>query len=591
MEPLESPRGWGSDDEEQDDFLSRTVECESPSDTSKPIICSNPATNKIQVKRSEPKLKNDSEESVPLNILKKTESKSSCPPDKTKAPSRVYEDEEENVEMLKKRICRLNWDLSEARQHEDVLTQELRRMRVEYDKGVVRHSRHILASNQSALSNPQSELHQGENFDDWSKDLEEKEERDNAIYTQSKISCDNSCTSEDTVLIGNLENEALRLRQLLNRSWEEAQQKRAESKQEISELENKNYNLTSQLNEVMAERNEVRQEVAKTHKKLSMLRSTVEHQKEEIARMANAMSEKVAEARAECDIETNKLVSQNTRLREENARYRRQIEQIVQEKEKTNVKAKQDLSRQEKDMHEQFIAYRKLRKKNTEDLESFAHFYISMKHILTDTLERAEREYASENQDSSGKVHTTEEENGENKDNEENSSPKCTAGNSRDQQTILRAVAKLKATKETEEKLRQLAERNYGICQKRLDRAIVKIQRMTDELNELQSVQKEISGMSVSEYERWWSTMTKGTKKSRQSLHLVSSKQQKYLMRSVSSSKGLSHESNSLDPLPPEMSRKNILSSHNKPQDTHVTKRYHWSRMQKSQDRALPVIP
>jgi len=56
----------------------------------------------------------------------------------------------------------------------------------------------------------------------------------------------------------------------------------------------------------------------------------------------------------------------------------------------------------------------------------------------------------------------------------------------------------------SERRHREAADRNFSICQKRLDRCLIKVQRLNQEISELQSAQRDIVGMSITEYERWW---------------------------------------------------------------------------------------
>ncbi len=523
-----------------------------------------------------------------------------------------------NAAELEATVRQLMYDLSESRRNEEILTVELRRLRREYDNGIVQHQQSLIASSSSSGK-------QLEDFTQWFKQLEgELERKDEAgagagagtspglaegataaaareresaaaqfpaprpatlskppgaqaaaeesiAEVETRIESSLAGKSEgdkqalkEKALNVFLRGEVNRLRALLNQTWAEAQEQFTAFNRDLEQARLAVRTVDDKLAQESAwsARLRVALEVSKKQeRRLDLERQAVTRAAEELRRTTER-------AAADASLADGARASEIKALLEAVEEQKVKARSAQRETEELKIRAQQEAAKHEKDMYNQFVAYRELRKNASEIADAWAGFVRSVALVVA--VPEPEPEPANQNVEggdsqrhpsthshthsprrrpslgtgagsphhsasarsgalselgdivqvdgdgdsgrnsnsSSGGGGSSGNHNNKNNNNDNNNptplrGPATTKEMQVEQDKVLQALSEMKSALVGERRQREVAERNFGICHKRLDRALSKIDALNSEVSELQVSNQDIAGMSVAEYERF----------------------------------------------------------------------------------------
>lgn len=410
---------------------------------------------------------------------------------------------------------RLLREIHDFKETEELLMRELRRLRVEYNAAV---------------------SHQVE-YQQQKQQQQDQVRNENQMVSGGSPSCMESSytglqTNEKTImssvsasiLPSMIDREATaassaeirRLRTLLNQAWKEAQDVRERAKTDIEDLRETMAREASALAATETQKKRLSDKLLDAHQEIARLNEIIQTQKMELNRtltdaeksslqlVSHHQKERLAaEAREKAlSVELEVLRTEHTTLRERVAQIENQH--------------KVDQEKQEKQMYEQFIAYRELWKKNSIAFEAL--------DALQHTLLCALADHLPVNSSNSGP--STSARSSENltegsstpalSDTEGSHPPEAIEDAhlhglnvdliAETRERIMSGVTKIKSSLFAEHKRREVAERNFSICQKRLDRATQKIEALQEQIIQLQSSNalQESADVTFAEYEHWW---------------------------------------------------------------------------------------
>jgi hypothetical protein len=535
-----------------------------------------------------------------------------------------------NAAELEATVRQLMYDLSESRRNEEILTVELRRLRREYDNGIVQHQQSLIASSSSSGK-------QLEEFAQWFKQLEgELERKDEAgagagasaspglaegaavaaareresaaaqfpaprpatlrkppgVQAAAEESIAEVETRIESSLAGKseadkqalkekalnvfLRGEVNRLRALLNQTWAEAQEQFAAFNRDLEQARLAVRTVDDKLAQESAWSARLRAALdvsKKQERRLDLERQAVTRAAEELRRTTER-------AAAEASLADGARASEIKALLEAVEEHKTKARSAQREVEELKIRARQEAAKHEKDMYNQFVAYRELRKNTSEIADAWAGFARSValvvavpepepanpssepgdspRHLSTHShyshthsprrrpslgtgvgsprLSASARSGAlselgdvvqvdcdgdtgrnsnsssggggSSGNSGSDNSSSSNSSNNNNNNQHESSNPPLRGPATRkemqvEQDKVLQALSEMKSALVGERRQREVAERNFGICHKRLDRALSKIDALNSEVSGLQVSTQDIAGMSVAEYERF----------------------------------------------------------------------------------------
>ncbi|GBG25288.1 Hypothetical Protein FCC1311_015052 [Hondaea fermentalgiana] len=177
-----------------------------------------------------------------------------------------------------------------------------------------------------------------------------------------------------------------------------------------------------------------------------------------------------------------------------------------------NVKDRQTAEQVKNDQqkYEQFVAYRDLWKKNSFAFETLTGLQTSLLHALGEFIEQEEESGPNEAAPA-GAVGEEIEVSGAQADARTRVNEDSSSGTEMNMQIqrngrVVSAVTRLNSAWLSEKKRREVAERNFSVCKKRLDRAMMQIESFQDQVSHLQASNalQESADVTFAEYEHWW---------------------------------------------------------------------------------------
>lgn len=439
------------------------------------------------------------------------------------------------VERLEGTVRRLTFELSETKANEELLMRELRRLRKEYDNGIVQHEQSILTTSRNgdfttwikSLETPTNSDSDGQRAnlnhppDDHGENSKEKSNDETRSPCEplfndlkaAELKIEESLGSvhererevyRDKALIMLLRQELSRIKSVLNQTWKESQERMRAGNRDLEQTRSSLSLAEERLEYANAETRRQRKALETQFSKTQELMSDLERLRREFSREREASSEsqeKAIAAEREKDATILRLEKEVEILKQQNDRLKTDLEG-------TKAKKKQEASRQGRDMYEQFIAYRDLWKKSTETAQAHSAFLRSLSLLVGVSSDQVKHVISSnEKEDNDGQEPTCPKNSIARNDPgalATSTSARQEATNAALRDLVLGKVGEMRNNLVNEMKHREAANRNFSICQKRLDRCLVKIQHLNQEISELQTAQREVQGLSIAEYERWW---------------------------------------------------------------------------------------
>jgi len=242
----------------------------------------------------------DSDEDIPDTIADRTEVSFHFVP--TEKLSEIDE--------LRELINSLRWELSQARGNEDVLTKELRRLRIEYDRGIIQHTNSILKVCNTEDSFLPSKEYSGDSVSEINRLRNllntSHEEKRHLKESANKDLCDIKYQlNRDTLEKHNFETKCRLLELSNNQTSAENHSLRAE----LDNIKTANTLHQSQAYAAMKanretslkEKNELREEISKLQHQIIAIQNSHKESQDEMKTQSHEMGEKLKEKEKEIE--------------------------------------------------------------------------------------------------------------------------------------------------------------------------------------------------------------------------------------------------------------------------------------------------
>lgn len=357
---------------------------------------------------------------------------------------------------LRRENAKLTMCVVELRESEALLTKELRRLRMEYDKAVLERGRRILAASAD------SKLQQAE----------AKQARAAQAVVAAASATKGAAKAPSTGT--GTTSEVHRLRLLLDKSWEESKESREARKRDVDELQAQGERDARALAEALLSNEQLssgllvaRTELRAAHSKVNSLEQDFRGAQADAERRAAQAEAQAATSERALRLAKGAAKTDVGALRKELARRSSDLEAMAAD-------AAQASAQREKEQHEQFAAFRELWTKTSDAADAHTAFRVSLQKELGGAV-------AAGGGAAGGTV----------------------AGVDTDAR-LLEATRRAVEGAAQQTSLREAAERKYASSEARLMKSLEKLEVATEQLEGLRQTSDNFSAMSTSQYQKWW---------------------------------------------------------------------------------------